>query len=218
MLIDLFLNHKKSLIHKYEHHIRVYDEIFAPFRGKPVCVLEIGVAQGGSLQLWRDYFGPDARIMGIDVQGSFGHLVKDNIEVIIGNAADPGLHKGLKERLGQIDILIDDGSHECPDQIAAFEGFFPFISDGGLYVCEDIHTSYRWTHHGGYKKKGSFIEYMKDLVDYFHVKEFKLDPDVEIPDLVNWIESITFYRGLLAVKKDVNAFRVNSPLMIEGRE
>lgn len=218
MLLEMFMNHKKSLVHKFEHHIRIYEELFEPFRGKPVSVLELGVAQGGSLQLWREYFGPEAKILGVDIQGSYHHLKQDNIEVIFANEADPDLPSKVTAKIGEIDILIDDAGHECLDQIAAFENFFPYISDGGIYACEDIHTSYRWTHHGGLKSKYSFVEYMKEMADYMHIAEFRkqLPEGFKAPASLDHIKSITFHRSLLVVRKALDANNIGSPLMREG--
>lgn len=218
-LLDLFQDHKQSRMQKFLHHIHIYDKLFLMF--KDPTVLEIGVAQGGSLQLWKNYFGRGARVAGIDVQGSFDHLSQDNIEVFIGSQDDPKFLKEVGDKLGKIDILIDDGGHDCLAQAVTFETLFPYISDGGLYVCEDIHTSYRFTHHGGYKLETSFVEYIKDLVDSMHYKEFGDNSPptpygLKLLGLVKEIKSISFYRQMIVIRKNLKADEVFSPLIRGG--
>ena len=82
---------------KWAHYFEVYDEVLGELarqcregaRDKPVRVLEIGVWRGGSLKLWRDYFGKNAVIYGIDVDPECAHLGVSDAEVRIGSQADP---------------------------------------------------------------------------------------------------------------------------------
>ena len=80
-----FRSNKKRLIHKWLHYFEIYHRHFERFRGKPVTVVEFGVSQGGSLQMWKHYFGPRARIIGIDVNPDCAMYVEPQIEVLIGS-------------------------------------------------------------------------------------------------------------------------------------
>ena len=62
-----FLTNDQRLIHKWTHYFGISDRHFSRFRGKNEVVLEFGVSHGGSLQMWRDYFGPNVRICGVDI-------------------------------------------------------------------------------------------------------------------------------------------------------
>jgi hypothetical protein len=100
-------------------------------------VFEIGIKDGSSLKMWRDYY-PFATIMGIDLNNC-----KDIPGVItnIGNATYKSNLTKLYEAIG-FDIIIDDGSHVCSDQRKAFEIFWPIVGPGGFYIIEDIHSSF----------------------------------------------------------------------------
>jgi hypothetical protein len=167
-LREYFLENEGRLIHKWMHYFDVYHRHFQQFRGGPVTVLEFGVFHGGSLQMWKHYFGPQARIVGVDVNPACKALEEDQIEVVIGDQEDRSFLSGLRETLGVADIVIDDGGHTMAQQIATFEELFPAVPFGGVYLIEDLHTSYWADYGGGYRSPGSFIEYAKDLVDQLH--------------------------------------------------
>jgi hypothetical protein len=163
-----FESNRGRLIHKWMHYFDIYDRHFAAYRGKPVVVLEFGVSHGGSLQMWKSYFGPSAQIIGVDINPKCAQLAEDRVEVVIGDQEDRTFLRGLASRLGHVDVLIEDGGHTATQQIATFEEFWPCISDGGVFLMEDLHTSYWSSYAGGYKRPGTFIEYAKDLIDQQH--------------------------------------------------
>ena len=167
-LREYFLANEGRLIHKWMHYFDVYHRHFQQFRGRPVTVLEFGVFHGGSLQMWKHYFGPDARIVGVDINPACKALEEEQIEVVIGDQEDRAFLAGLRDGLGTVDIVIDDGGHTMAQQIATFEELFPAVRSEGVYLVEDLHTSYWDEYGGGYRSPGSFIEYAKDLVDELH--------------------------------------------------
>lgn len=124
---------------KWEHYFDVYHQWFAKFRGKPVNVCEVGVYSGGSLEMWRDYFGPQAMIYGVDIEVACKQYEKDGIRIFIGDQGDRGFWKNFKAAVPRLDILIDDGSHEAAHQIITAEEMLPHLAPGGVYLCEDIH-------------------------------------------------------------------------------
>ena len=156
------------LIHKWHHYFDIYHRHFAPFRGRDITVLEFGVSHGGSLEMWRNYFGPGARITGVDINPKTADLGGEQIEIVIGDQDDRKFLAELADRLGPIDVLIDDGGHTMTQQIGTFEILWPSIVEGGVYLVEDVHTSYWGPHGGGYKRDSTFIEYAKNLIDQLH--------------------------------------------------
>ncbi|HLW90748.1 MAG TPA: class I SAM-dependent methyltransferase, partial [Roseiarcus sp.] len=164
-----FYGHQGRQIHKWGHYLEVYDRFFAPLKhaGRPVGLLELGVQHGGSLQLWRKYFGPSARIAGIDVDPRT-EFESENIKVFIGSQADPATLDRAAQWLDALDIVIDDGSHVASHQSASLDHLFPLLSPGGFYICEDLHTSYWRSYEGGYRRRGAFIERIKRLIDDMH--------------------------------------------------
>lgn len=160
-----FYKNNNKLIHKWLHYFDIYDRHFSSFQKKKITVLEFGVFQGGSLQMWRDYFGKNARIVGVDINPKCQELEEKNIEIHIGDQEDRNFLKQLMEKVGPVDVVIEDGGHTMKQQINTFEEVFPYVKEGGVFLIEDLHTSYWKEFGGGYKKSGSFIEYSKNIID-----------------------------------------------------
>lgn len=199
-----FVHNQGRVIHKWHHYFDIYHNHFSRFRGRPVTILEIGVFQGGSLQMWKNYFGPDAKIYGLDIDPRCKELAEDQIEIFIGDQADRDFLRTLKSEIGPIDILIDDGGHTMVQQITAFEELFPAVSNMGIYLVEDLHTSYWEEYGGGYKRQGTFIEYAKELVDYMNAWHSR-DPQLMLGDFTRSVTGIHFYDSILVVEKYPNS-------------
>ena len=196
-----FRNNSGRLIHKWLHYFDIYDRHFAPYRGRPITVVEFGVYHGGSLQMWKKYFGRRARIYGIDIDPRCLAVKEDRIEVILGDQEDRVFLKDLRERIGPIDVLIEDGGHSMGQQIATFEEMWPVIRDGGVYLVEDLHTSY-WEHYGGgYKKPGTFIEYAKDLIDQLHAWHSHDEGELAVDNYTRTIRAIHVYDSIIVFDK-----------------
>lgn len=160
-LQEYFNKNTGNCIHKWMHYFEIYEKWFEKYKNKPVVILEIGVYQGGSLDMWRDYFGKNAMIYAIDINPECKKFEKDNIRIFIGSQDDAVFLKSVKDQIPKLDILIDDGGHSMNQQIVSFKELYDHIKDDGLYVCEDLHTSYWKNYGGGYKKEKSFIEFSK---------------------------------------------------------
>lgn len=118
---------------KWEHYFPIYDKHFAKYQDKPVRVLEIGVSHGGSLQLWKQYFGAKAHITGMDIDLRCADYEEDRIEILICNQAHIGQPL-------EYDIVIDDGSHVKEHQEASFKALWEHTR--GPYLIEDCHSGY----------------------------------------------------------------------------
>jgi len=129
-------------IWKWQHYFDIYDRHFSRFRGREVHLLEIGVHSGGSLEMWQDYFGPQARIYGVDIQPSCKAFENGAVKIFIGDQGDRNFWKGFKAEVPRLDIVIDDGGHHTEQQIATFEELLPYLRPGGVYLCEDLHVSF----------------------------------------------------------------------------
>jgi 23S rRNA U2552 (ribose-2'-O)-methylase RlmE/FtsJ len=163
-----FRSNQGRLIHKWLHYFDIYHRHFQRYRGKPITVVEFGVSHGGSLQMWKSYFGAQARIFGIDINPRCKALSEPQIEIVIGDQGNREFLRSLASQVGDVDVLIDDGGHRMNQQIATFEELWPNIVDGGVFLIEDLHTSYWPKYGGGYRQEGSFIEYAKNLIDQQH--------------------------------------------------
>lgn len=129
-------------VHKWHHYFDIYERHFAPFRGRPVTVLEIGVFRGGSLELWRSYFGPEARIVGLDIDPACAALAGPRIDIRIGDQADPAFLRRVLDETRPPQIVIDDGGHRMGQMIASFEAIYPAMPVPGVYLVEDTHTCF----------------------------------------------------------------------------
>lgn len=156
-------------VHKWHHYLAIYDRYLARYRGKPVRLLEIGVYNGGSLQVWRRYLGAQAVIHGLDLDPRCALIDDPDLRIHIGSQDDVELLGRIVAEMGGVDVVIDDGSHAWRHQIATFEALYPTLAPDGVYMCEDVHTSY-WPLSGeGRPDAQSFIDYAKTLVDRLHV-------------------------------------------------
>lgn len=167
-LRSFFDDNTGNQIHKWDHYFDVYERYFCCFLDRPIVLLEIGVNQGGSLEMWRNYFHPDSIIIGVDINPQCKIFEKDNIFIEIGSQDDPLFWNFVMQKYSNFDIIIDDGGHVMKQQIVSFVELFPRLNNGGIYLCEDTHTSY-WIKFGGnIKGNRTFIGFAKNLVDDLH--------------------------------------------------
>jgi hypothetical protein len=103
--------------------------------------------------------------------------------------------------MGGVDIVIDDGSHVASHQRISFDCLYPLLSNNGVYLCEDLQAAY-WPvfHDGGYKRKGTFIEVVKELIDDIHTWYHDQGSTV-LDTAAENIHSLCVYEGIVAVEK-----------------
>ncbi len=140
-LRSFFNNHSTGFgLMKWNHYFDAYHNHFKKFIGKEVHILEIGVHSGGSLEMWKKYFGPKCSVYGIDIEQDckIHESKEEKIKIFIGDQGDRDFWKSIKKQVPKIDIIIDDGSHNTDHQIITLEEMLPHIQPGGIFVCEDI--------------------------------------------------------------------------------
>jgi len=197
---NYFYNNKKNLIHKWDHYFEIYDRHFKKYKGKDVVLLEVGVSTGGSLQMWSDYFGEGSKFYGIDIDPRCKEFENENTKIFIGSQSDRKFLNYVKDNIPPVDILIDDGGHYMNQQIILFEELFGYIKKNGVYLCEDTHSSYWLVFGGGYKRRGTFIEYSKNFIDMlnaFHSEQSKY----KINNFTKSVNSIHYYDSVLVIEK-----------------
>jgi hypothetical protein len=119
-------------------------------------------------------------------------------QVRIGSQADAAFLRSVVNEIGRLDVVLDDGSHIASHQRASFRALFPLLSDGGLYIIEDTHTSY-WPHmEGGFRRRGSAIEFAKTIVDDMHGWYHNRQGEVVQKDQV---ASVSFYDSIVVIEK-----------------
>lgn len=160
-----FLKNNGRTIHKWKHYFPAYERHFSRYVNRPMTFLEIGCGLGGSLQMWKRYFGPHAQIIGIDLRPECVNFEEDQIAVRIGDQSDPAFLNTVVEEFGPPDIVLDDGSHVMKHVVASFAFLYPRMASDGVYMVEDLHTAYWGEYGGGLHRQGSFIELCKNLLD-----------------------------------------------------
>jgi hypothetical protein len=195
-----FFSSKRTgrVLDKWVHYFPVYSEHFERFRGRPVRMLEIGVYRGGSLDMWRWYLGPEAIIVGADIDERARDVAAPDHVVEVGDQTDPEFLRSLSEKYGPFDIVLDDGGHEMRQQIVTAETLFPLLADGGVLLTEDCHTSYWEAYEGGRERKGTFIEWCKERVD--DVNGYHQDRPLDRL-WTDSVASVAFYDSIVVIKK-----------------
>lgn len=199
-LHTLFYEHNGLIIHKWRNYLSVYDRHLARFRGRAFRLLEIGVSEGGSLALWRRYFGPEAIVFGIDIDPRCQKLDGRDAQVRIGSQTNHAFLEKTVAEMGGVDVVIDDGSHIASHQRKTLKLLWPHLSPDGVYICEDLHTSYwRGAYQGGYRRRSTFIETAKRAIDDIHSDFHRRGEETE--GASRSIDGIHFYTGIVVFEK-----------------
>ncbi len=155
-------------VHKWAHYFPVYESALANFRSRPIRMLEIGVARGGSLQMWRRYLHPESTIVGIDIDTSTRQFDDPGrqVHVRIGSQADTRFLQTVIDEFGPFDVILDDGSHMNSHIAQTFRYLFPHgLAPAGIYIVEDIHANYWRVYRDD---PMSFTDLTKWIIDSMH--------------------------------------------------
>lgn len=123
---------------KFRHYFDIYHRHLQKFVGTEVHIVEIGVYSGGSLRMWKDYFGAKCHVYGVDIEAACKVYEEDSVRILVGDQADRDFWCSFRERVPRVDIVIDDGGHLAEQQVASLEELLPHLRWGGVYICEDI--------------------------------------------------------------------------------
>lgn len=217
-LRDLYGSHRGRISQKWEGYLEAYESILADRRGDALSLLEIGVQNGGSLEVWARYLERAETLIGCDVDPACGELTFEDgrISVVVGDVGDARTVDRIAQIAPALDIIIDDGSHRSPDIIAAFVRLFPLVRDGGVYIVEDLHCSYLEGFGGGLFAQRSALSFLRRLTDVVNRAHWEgavdiarlLEPllPVEPPpafiDSLAAIRSVEFLDSLCVVRVD----------------
>ena len=183
---------------KHESYFDAYAEEFSQYVGKPIIFVEIGVMNGGSLFMWRSFFGANARIIGIDFNPGAKKLEQYGFEIYIGSQSDAGFWRDFFVKVGDVDVVLDDGGHTYKQQVVTANACLPHIRDGGKLMVEDVHTSYFPSF--GYPSKYSFINWAKSKVDRLNFRSASIEVKPKAPS--DSIHSVKFYESIVCLTID----------------
>jgi len=215
-LKDLYKKHYDKVSQKWSIYFDQYEEKFSDYKKLPIKLFEIGIENGGSLEIYSKYFSNAELILGCDINKSCEKLEykESNIKTIIGDIKDNKIKNEII-RYSKFDIIIDDGSHSSIDTVIAFCNYFEHLKDGGLFVVEDLHCSYWEKWGGGIFYPISSINFFKKLVDiinYEHwgiekkkkwlLRDFALNYKIDFDKIsLDQIHSVEFVNSLCFIKK-----------------
>ena len=188
---------------KHSTYFPAYDDIFTKYIGKEITFVEVGIFDGGSLFMWRNFFGKQARIIGIELNPEAKKWEKDGFEIFIGDQSDPDFWRDFYKQVGEIDILLDDGGHTYVQQIVTAEYALDNIKDGGVLVVEDTHTSYM-DKFGD--KSIKFINYISKMTDRINTRFGSFENTKNNKK----VYSISVYESLVAFFKDNEKTKLES--------
>ena len=188
-LRSYFDSHKQGQgIWKWLHYFDIYHHYFRKYVGREVHILEIGVYSGGSLKMWKNYFGDKCHVYGVDIEESCKAYENEYTSIFIGDQADRNFWKALKEKIPVIDIIVDDGGHRSEQQIITLEETLPYLSPGGVYLCEDIHDN-------------RYTSYLQGMVNSLNQMDGGPTLGVKPSAFQSWIKSIHFYPYVTVIEK-----------------
>ena len=205
-LLPIYAGHEGAVVHKWHHYIPLYDRYLSRFCGQPVRFLEIGVFRGGSLEMWREFLGPEAVLFGIDIDPDCAKFDGNAGQVRTGSQDDPAFLNRVIDEMGGIDVVLDDGSHRMEHIRASLDTLFPRLSLGGIYVIEDLHTAYFRNYGGtwredGYRGKHNFLRGLTGMIDDMH--HWYHDLPEQVPALGGALSGIHIHDSFVVLEKNV---------------
>ncbi len=193
------------------HYADRYERHLSARRHEPLTLLEIGIGGqhgpttgGSSLRMWKEYFAR-GQIVGIDIHDKSPHA-EERITVLQGDQSDAPFLERVCAEYGPFDVIVDDGSHICDHVIASFRALFGSLTPGGIYVIEDLETSY-WPHYLGSSRRGrrrrTTMTFLKQLADGLNHAEFDI-PGYQPTFFDESIVAITLYHNLAFIERGDN--------------
>lgn len=216
-LIDLYNEHTGKVSDKWALYLSEYDRLFTPYRDAPISMLEIGIQNGGSLEIWSQYFSNAEKFVGCDINPDCQNLSYQDsrISVVVGDATQQETQSKIFEKCKTYDLIIEDGSHTSSDIVKTFAKYFDAVKDGGLFIAEDLHCSYWKEYEGGIFHPYSSINFFKLLADFVNhehwgvirprselIKGFKEKYKIDIAEhVLEKIHSVEFLNSICIVRK-----------------
>ena len=194
-----FLSNAHKPLFKWIHYFDIYERHFERFRGRCPVMVEIGIAHGGSVAMWKEYFGSGCKIVGIEINPDFKQHEAEDIEIFIGSQDDPNLINAVLARYPQIDVVLDDGSHMNNHMRDTFTLLYDRIKADGVYMVEDTHTCYWPEFGGGFRVPSSFLEWSKNKIDELNAVNTR--GEIPVSTFTRSTDHIAFYDSVIVFEK-----------------
>ena len=213
---EAFFSERQFNSDKWDHYFEIYDHLFGHLYNSNITYVEIGVQNGGSLEVAKKLFGPESVIIGVDIDPLCKNLETVGLasHIIIGSQTDDVCLKQIISKSSNIDIIIDDGSHVQFHMIKTFIKLFPYLKENGIYIIEDTHTNYSPEHQESFYGVGLY-DYFKGLSERLNINfidntlrknRYKIPREKRTPikkncDITQEIFSIEFFDSIVAIRK-----------------
>jgi len=203
------------LIDKWEPYFEAYHRHFSTFRGKPVTFVEVGVQSGGSALMWRWYFGEHFRYIGVDINQNVKKYESDWATIVIGDQSSESFWEDFKMRFPEkVDIFLDDGGHTMVQQSVTIASMYTQVKPGGIYLCEDLATSYSVKFGGNPdfqlpESSGTMVGFSKsfpDLVNANFINTSKLV--LSQKQIADTLDSVHYYNQIFVLEKSYGNVRL----------
>ena len=161
------------------------------------------MSAGGSLQMWRSYFGDQAVIFGVDCRQEVANCISE-AKIRIGDQSDQIFLKNVVSEMKGVDVIFDDGSHNLNDIRKSLQILFPLLNEDGIYIIEDLHTTYfrRWG--GGMTK--NFFDVIRLLIDDMHQSYHQ--KKINIETISKSLSGVHIYDSIIFLDKS-KVFKTN---------
>ena len=193
--------------YKVTSYFSAYTELFRHLRNTKCSFIETGVLNGGSLFMWRAWLGPDARIIGCDLNPDAVKWRSEGFDIFVGDQGDRQFWREVYKEIGEFDVLLDDGGHFAFQQIVTLTEAIRAAKAGSRVVIEDTCTSMM----SGFRVQDdrTFLNYAKTSTDVLtarmaHMYPLQFPPtrnDVIIEEM-KAVTSIQFFPGIVAYRID----------------
>lgn len=197
---------------KFDTYFAVYEKLLQKYVGREVTIVEVGIFNGGSLFMWRKFFGPKARIIGIDLNPDASEWKKFGFEIYIGDQSSDKFWIDLFQKVGKVDVLIDDGGHTNRQQIVTCHHAIQNINEGGVLIVEDVHTNY--LREFGGPSRYSFVSFAHRIVDCVNSRAYALRRIGA--QYSSRVYSVSFFESLVAFQIDPQLCKQSIPTSNAG--
>ncbi|KAF1046224.1 class I SAM-dependent methyltransferase [Xylophilus sp.] len=233
-LVELHADHIGKVSDRWTRYVCEYDRLFAPYRDRPVRLLEIGVQNGGSLEIWSRYFAQAQILVGSDIEPGCAALTFDSprVQLVVADVNTDEAQSRILALSPVFDIVIDDGSHRSSDIVESFCRYFPRLAEGGVFVAEDLHCSYWQDYEGGLYDPHSAIAFFKRLVDVINHEHWGVAREKSAvlegllqaygvaidEEVLASIHSVEFVNSICVVRKTAAVDNVLGPRIVRGQQ
>jgi cephalosporin hydroxylase len=215
-LSELYQAHRGKVSDKWSSYLSLYEAVLQDRRDSTQAVLEIGVQNGGSLEIWAQYFANATTVVGCDINPKCAQLSYENpaIEVVVGDATQLETLEKIKQISPSFDLIVEDGSHIPREVILTFLRYWPLVKPGGMFIAEDLHCDYFASHEGGIGRRDIANRFFAELVHLINLEHwrdalpvasllqpFATEDTIAQAQLVGTIASVSFHNSIAIVRK-----------------